>query len=629
MAPADRYGYALLPQQDVSEAGGPVAPLQEEVVRHNDSDIDEDGEPRNRQVKYDGGRRYSASTEPWTIHPYNKKVLGWYMLLSCILAGDIIYLPVETAFKNDLPEALVFWADLTSTLLFALDIVLQFFLQIPSPSGDYWVFNHRKIVLSYLKGSFTIDVLSIFPARHIKHITGRTMHGTHYMTRTLLLVKVLRFAKLLRMMRLQRILRRYMYDVSFTYMQRAMGYSLGIMLISIHFIACMWVMLGKSQEGSTWVTVLNKNMEKLGVAGRADKSPLEMYIAASYFALYTLTGIGYGDISPTTEPEYILLTGIMLIGSIIWAAIIGEIVGVLRNANVDEANHQQTMDQLLKISKEFNFSKDLNFRLQAFFSQARETVREKFINDQIIRPASSALAQEVVKVLHGGWMQEVWWLKNVYNTNFIIDLALSFEPMLFSPNECITSSDRLFVIQRGLCVHGSQLLCRDKVWGVDMLLSQDHLRSTLVSFAISYLHVLYLTRERLQETLEGFPREKELVRRAYRVLCLMRGVVWKAKQMKMQEAGQKQESGGLLNSLTHAHGVRRGSSFFRPSQALVSKATPAQTLAAINEVRETLTNLETTMNQRMDAVEGQVQEAVRAISTFIARRPGGHRIATK
>merc|ERR1712000_136047 len=81
----------------------------------------------------------------------------------------------------------------------------------------------------------------------------------------------------------------------------------------------------------------------------------------------------------------------------------------------------------------------------------------------------------------------------------------------------------------GLAVHGVQVIGKDAVWGVDMLLSQQRLRIGYTTVALSYLHVLYLTREALRDTMERWPREQALVKRSYRTLCFMRGIVWAAR----------------------------------------------------------------------------------------------------
>ena len=50
---------------------------------------------------------------------------------------------------------------------------------------------------------------------------------------------------------------------------------------------------------------------------------MEKYSAAVYWAMYTLTSVGYGDISATNTTEMQVCTICLLIGSFMWAYIIG------------------------------------------------------------------------------------------------------------------------------------------------------------------------------------------------------------------------------------------------------------------------------------------------------------------
>ena len=52
----------------------------------------------------------------------------------------------------------------------------------------------------------------------------------------------------------------------------------------------------------------------------------QIYVAALYFAVMTLTSVGYGDITPQSESEYIGCIFLMLVSGIVWAYILGELL---------------------------------------------------------------------------------------------------------------------------------------------------------------------------------------------------------------------------------------------------------------------------------------------------------------
>jgi len=618
MAPANQYGYKLLPSDDVSCAGGPQRVMHGAYASVGD---DATKEEQVWHVKYDAGRHYHLSTPKCVIHPFHPAVQAWNALLISLLLFDIVYLPVETAFGFAIPTICIIMFDVLSTTLFSADIVLQFFLQIPSPTGDYWVFNHAKIIRAYLGGLFLVDLLSVSPFRLIRAFFGITSekHPT----------RALRLTKLLRMVRLKRIAKRYEYDFNLTFTQRSIALTLGTVLVSLHILSCLWATFGNYQVGDDWLTYVRKTKLRPGEHFEPDTdiSPVTTYIISIYFALYTLTGIGYGDIVPSTRSEYIFVTVVMLAGALLWASVIGEIVSVLRNANIDEVEYQETMDQLIAVNNEYKLPSELWRRLLSYISESRELSRMSFVQENLIARMSPELAIQFTEVLHGGWFGNIWWLRNVGRSNFMVKLTLAFAPMLYPPKECISNYDRLYVISHGMCIHGVQVLCKNQCWGTDFLLAQEHLRVLATTVSLTYLHTLYLTRELLQETLEQFPYERELVRRSYRSLCLMRGIVYHARSAQAEERRKKKEqvisTGAVRRDFVTQLGalrMREAFSVVQPSAALSVIATAEEVQSAIKRTRLLIDTLDEQLGKRLDIMQTKVQEAMTMLAEHVGRK---------
>merc|ERR550534_1423574 len=173
------------------------------------------------------------------------------------------------------------------------------------------------------------------------------------------------------------------------------------------------------------------------------------------------------------------------------------------------------------------------------------TTHTNFLQEMVLGKISSELAIELAWKLHGAWLDKVWWLNAVKRSPFIVQLTLAFDPALFCAREHIAATDRIYVVSRGLCMHGAKILSKNDCWGLDLMLTQGHLRQLRTTIAITYLHVLFLPRDALLETMEHFPKEKQMIRRSYRLLCVMRGIVYKANQIKADQRRQKK--------LTKAH----------------------------------------------------------------------------
>ena len=84
-------------------------------------------------------------------------------------------------------------------------------------------------------------------------------------------------------------------------------------LLATHFIGCMWLLVGRidSSADAGWI--------RLAQFDSLDHTTLELYIEAVFFVCATMTGLGYGNIVPTTNLEWFIDTIIMITGASIYA----------------------------------------------------------------------------------------------------------------------------------------------------------------------------------------------------------------------------------------------------------------------------------------------------------------------
>merc|ERR1711998_286572 len=93
-------------------------------------------------------------------------------------------------------------------------------------------------------------------------------------------------------------------------------------------------------------------------------TPYDMYVAALYWSVTTITSVGYGDITPVNADEMLLCTFYIMLGSSVWAYIIGNVCGIMATLDIEAIEHHQTMDAMNVFMDDHSFPPELCNRLR-------------------------------------------------------------------------------------------------------------------------------------------------------------------------------------------------------------------------------------------------------------------------
>ena len=105
-------------------------------------------------------------------------------------------------------------------------------------------------------------------------------------------------------------------------------------------------------------------------------SPQSMYIASLYWATMTVTTIGHGDITPTTEMESVMCICGMLLGASAYAYIIGSVCGVIALMDQATSKYNQQMDELNLYMSENRMPAKLRIKLREYFQYCKQLNRQ-------------------------------------------------------------------------------------------------------------------------------------------------------------------------------------------------------------------------------------------------------------
>lgn len=114
--------------------------------------------------------------------------------------------------------------------------------------------------------------------------------------------------------------------------------------------------------------------QKAGIAD--DVSPYHLYGQCLYVALNNIFG-GSCEVNPGAYAEFYVQAGMLLIGSSLWAYVIGSACGIVATLDPSRIEFRQTLDELNYFAREQGLPKELAVRLRAYFRNTIHSVRSR------------------------------------------------------------------------------------------------------------------------------------------------------------------------------------------------------------------------------------------------------------
>jgi len=463
------------------------------------------------------------------LHPETSQFLEvWDFFFLFILAIIAVMIPLEVAFVTYDDELCHPGWRFTLDAILLADMSLQSFIAYPDKKcPSRYIKDPRMITINYLKTWFVVDLISTFPCHAVER--GR--------------MPEIRLVRMLRLHSIFPILSRRQVRVGISYAALSLLKFVCGLTFTCHWMACCWA--GVAYEVSDEYTWLKAVEAAKGGLKATYHSRSGIYCLSLYWAIMTLTSIGYGDITPQTEKEYLVASLCMLAMATVWAFVIGQMCAVVSTLLPHDVAFKRTMDDLNWLLKDSQMPEPLRMKLRRYFIESRSLCR---LHEQkaIIAQMSPMLQGEVSEQLVDEWIHKVPYVKAM-SADALAQVARKLKPMLFAPTEAISGERSLYIIRRGVCMRGGRILVTGDVWGKDMILSNELLRDNSQARSLSYLEVLVLRHLDLRDSVAT--HEGTAVLRSWqRWLGLSRGISLLAKEIRGWERHEKGMFSGLPQS---------------------------------------------------------------------------------
>uniref|UniRef100_A0AAQ5XA54 Voltage-gated delayed rectifier potassium channel KCNH4 n=1 Tax=Amphiprion ocellaris TaxID=80972 RepID=A0AAQ5XA54_AMPOC len=437
-------------------------------------------------------------------------------------------------------------SDILVEILFIIDIVLNFRTTYVSTSGQV-VYDARSICIHYVTSWLFVDLIAALPFDLLYAFNISVNFGVH----------LLKTVRLLRLLRLLQKLDRYS-----QYSAVVLTLLMSTFALLAHWMACVWYFIGRSEIESSspaswdigWLHELAKRLgtpyflapltSLLGVsdspqgsvtAGLTNYSQWNgssgagltptgsgttlsggpsvrsSYVTSLYFALSSLTSVGFGNVSANTDSEKIFSICTMLIGALMHAVVFGNVTAIIQRMYSRRSLYHTRTKDLKDFIRVHRLPKALEQRMMECF-QTTWSVNNGIDVSELLKDFPDELRADIAMHLNKELLQLP--LFESASRGCLRSLSLIIKTSFCAPGE--------FLIRQGDALQAIYFVCsgsmevlkdntvlailgRGDLIGSDCLTQEEVIKTNACVKALTYCDLQYISLKGLREVLCLYP----------------------------------------------------------------------------------------------------------------------------
>ncbi|XP_055000938.1 potassium voltage-gated channel subfamily H member 1 isoform X1 [Sorex araneus] len=341
-------------------------------------------------------KQEAPKTPPHIILHYCVFKTTWDWVILILTFYTAILVPYNVSFKTRQNNVAWLVVDSIVDVIFLVDIVLNFHTTFVGPAGEV-ISDPKLIRMNYLKTWFVIDLLSCLPYdvinafENVDEVSGSVgglgKSGFAEQTPTPLegresqgLSSLFSSLKVVRLLRLGRVARKLDHYIEY-------GAAVLVLLVCVfglaaHWMACIWYSIGdyeifdedtKTIRNNSWLYQLALDIGSPyqfngSGSGKWEGGPSKnsVYISSLYFTMTSLTSVGFGNIAPSTDIEKIFAVAIMMIGSLLYATIFGNVTTIFQQMYANTNRYHEMLNSVRDFLKLYQVPKGLSERVMDY-----------------------------------------------------------------------------------------------------------------------------------------------------------------------------------------------------------------------------------------------------------------------
>jgi len=372
------------------------------------------------------------------IHPSSVDVLKWYAVDCIAICYVLFFAPWDAAFLEwSLQPGLVRVSfDMLVSIICVVHVILHYFFVgvVHNRTRNADISSFRR---NYVLGWFFCDICGCIPCQLILKMSNIEPSEELGAFRTMTWLRIL---KGFHVINIEQALSTEHFHLT-RGLRRLIATLIFIPLIS-HVVACQWFLASNFQrDENSWV-----NGEEMGFLHLSTTTPLSFYVASIYWAVSTVTTVGFGDIVAQNTTEHIYSIVCCVAGAVLGGAVIAETANIV--VEWDEAKHKMEM-QMSSIRAYLAFRKipkDLQLRIVKHF-KVHYRRRATFNELEILNSLTMDLRRSLSLNLLQNTLQQLDIFRDIKDSSMLASVLRHLRPMSFEMNEnIINQGDPVFEI---------------------------------------------------------------------------------------------------------------------------------------------------------------------------------------
>ncbi|XP_076128258.1 potassium voltage-gated channel subfamily H member 5a isoform X2 [Alosa pseudoharengus] len=528
-------------------------------------------------------KQEAPKTPPHIILHYCTFKTTWDWIILILTFYTAIMVPYNVSFKTKQNNLAWLVVDSVVDVIFLVDIVLNFHTTFVGPGGEV-ISDPKLIRMNYLKTWFVIDLLSCLPYDIINAFEN-VDEGLSSLFSSL---------KVVRLLRLGRVARKLDHYLEY-------GAAVLVLLVCVfglvaHWLACIWYSIGDYEvideatntiKTDSWLYQLATSIGtpyryNASGSGQWEGGPSKdtLYISSLYFTMTSLTTIGFGNIAPTTDGEKIFSVAMMMVGSLLYATIFGNVTTIFQQMYTNTNRYHEMLNNVRDFLKLYQVPKGLSERVMDYIvstwamSKGIDTERVLSICPKDMRADICVHLNRQVFNEHPAF--------RLASDGCLRSLAVEFQTTHCAPGDLIfhagESVDTLcFVVSGSLEVIQDDeviaILGKGDVFG-DVFWKESNLAHSCANVrALTYCDLHVIRRDALLKVLEFYTAFANTFSRNLILTCNLRKriIFRKIADVKKEEEERRQQKNEVTLSIPVDHPVRKLFQKFKQQKELQTR----------------------------------------------------------